>query len=64
MGRKDDIAVGDFLTRKNGKQYRVVEWTGCGTCAFDHKGGAWCEGMRCIPSNRSDHKEVIFRRII
>ena len=63
MGRKDEFAVGDILTRKNGKQYLVVEASGCSTCGFNHKRDAWCKGMKCCPLQRSDSKEIVFRRI-
>ena len=65
MSRKDDVPVGEILTRKNGKQYAVLidMCEDCDLCAFFHKPLKWCSTMKCAAIDRWDKTSVIFKEI-
>lgn len=58
MSRKDYYAVGEIMTRKNGKKYECVEENDCDSCAFGGK--ETCSVVMCLPTRRLDAKEVHF----
>ena len=62
MSRKDYYAVGEIMTRKNGKKYECVEKDGCLGCDFFKKGENWCDGMKCAYQTRIDCINIVFIR--
>ena len=58
--KKIKYEVGETFKHK-GVRLKVEEWYVCEECYFNRI--STCHDMRCVPSNRSDHKSVIFRKI-
>ena len=58
--KKIEYEVGETFKYK-GVRLKVEEWHMCKECYFNRI--YTCHDMRCVPSNRSDHKSVIFRKI-
>ena len=60
-----DIPIGGILVRKNGKKYIAVAEPidqGCGTCALNDEGYAFCRPIRCVETERKDKQGIIFVR--
>ena len=62
MSRKDYYAVGEIMTRKNGKKYECVLDADCYNCAFNKKDALFCSEIKCSPHDRIDGKFVHFIR--
>ena len=58
--KQKEYEVGETFKYK-GVRLKVEEWYVCKECYFNRI--STCHDMRCVPSNRSDHKSVIFRKI-
>lgn len=56
-----ELKVGERVTYT----LEVVEQKGCKGCFFEGVDGSCSEtsGMMCVPKYRSDHKNVIFKKV-
>ena len=48
-----------FLVR-NGRRYTALTWTKCDDCALN--GRVFCDGAPCVPADRADKRQVMFRK--
>ena len=62
MSKKDDIPIGEIMTRKNGEKYEVLAGPTCKGCAFRLESEKFCEDIPCYPECRLDRQPVIFVR--